>query len=92
MSFTAQTINLELSLTKLIAVIGPFVKAIQCLNSPHTNPADVYLYWLAIVSQLAHFFSHNHVGLSAETMEDIWAITKINVSIKWLTSLQMMFT
>jgi hypothetical protein len=75
MSSTAQSIDLELSLTKLIAVIGPFAKAIQCLESPHTNPADVYLYWLAIVSQLAHLFSHNRAGLSAETMEDIRAIT-----------------
>ncbi|KAH9970487.1 ribonuclease H-like domain-containing protein, partial [Lactifluus volemus] len=75
MSSTAQSIDLELSLTKLIAVIGPFAKAIQCLESPHTNPADVYLYWLAIVSQLTHLFSHNRVGLSAATMEDIRAIT-----------------
>jgi len=56
-------------------VLGLFVKAIQCLESPETNPADVYLYWLAVDSQLVYLFSHNQVGLSAETMEDIRAIT-----------------
>jgi hypothetical protein len=74
-SSSAQSIELELFLTKLIAVLGPFAKAIQCLESPETNPADVYLYWLAIVSQLVYLFSHNRVALPAQTMEDIRAIT-----------------
>lgn len=60
---------------KFIAVVGPFAKAIQCLESLNTNLADVYLYWLAIVSQLVYLFSHNQVGLSAQTMEDIRVIT-----------------
>jgi len=36
---------------------------------------STYVYWLAIVSQLAYLFNHNHVGLSAKMMEDICAIT-----------------
>ncbi|KAJ7933219.1 hypothetical protein B0H13DRAFT_2262883 [Mycena leptocephala] len=30
----------------------PFARAIQCLESKDTTPADVYLYWLAVVAQL----------------------------------------
>ncbi|KAF8237949.1 hypothetical protein L208DRAFT_1375418 [Tricholoma matsutake] len=74
-SSSAQSIELELLLMKFIAVVGPFAKAIQCLESLNTNLADVYLYWLAIVSQLVYLFSHNQVGLSAQTMEDIRVIT-----------------
>ncbi|KAJ6523656.1 hypothetical protein DFH09DRAFT_1250899 [Mycena vulgaris] len=39
-------------LTRLGAVLMPFARAIQCLESKDTNPADVYLYWLAIIAQL----------------------------------------
>jgi hypothetical protein len=30
----------------------PLARAIQCLQSKDTTPADVYLYWLAVVAQL----------------------------------------
>ena len=39
-------------LTRLGAVLMPFARAIQCLESKDTTPADVYLYWLAVVAQL----------------------------------------
>ncbi|KAJ7784003.1 hypothetical protein DFH07DRAFT_997515, partial [Mycena maculata] len=39
-------------LTRLGAVLMPFAWAIQCLESKETTPADVYLYWLAVVAQL----------------------------------------
>ncbi|KAJ7835153.1 hypothetical protein B0H13DRAFT_1539242, partial [Mycena leptocephala] len=38
-------------LTRLGAVLMPFARAIQCLESKDTTPADVYLYWLAVVAQ-----------------------------------------
>ncbi|KAJ7237403.1 hypothetical protein C8J57DRAFT_1568538 [Mycena rebaudengoi] len=39
-------------LTRLGAVLMPLARAIQCLESKDTTPADVYLYWLAVVAQL----------------------------------------
>ncbi|KAJ6596242.1 hypothetical protein DFH09DRAFT_895593, partial [Mycena vulgaris] len=39
-------------LTRLGSLLMPFARAIQCLESKDTTPADVYLYWLAIVAQL----------------------------------------
>ncbi|KAJ6522187.1 hypothetical protein DFH09DRAFT_1097270 [Mycena vulgaris] len=44
-------------LTRLGSVLIPFARAIQCLESKDTNPADVYLYWLAIVAQLNDLIS-----------------------------------
>ncbi|KAJ6524605.1 hypothetical protein DFH09DRAFT_1329373 [Mycena vulgaris] len=39
-------------LTRLGSVLMPFTWGIQCLESKDTTPANVYLYWLAIVAQL----------------------------------------
>jgi hypothetical protein len=39
-------------LTRLGAVLMPFARAILCLESKDTTPANVYLYWLAVVAQL----------------------------------------
>ncbi|KAJ7450604.1 ribonuclease H-like domain-containing protein [Mycena latifolia] len=46
------TFKLKRDLTRLGAVLMPFARAIQCLEAKDTTPADVYLYWLAIVAQL----------------------------------------
>ncbi|KAJ7877235.1 hypothetical protein B0H14DRAFT_2269476, partial [Mycena olivaceomarginata] len=45
-------LNFRRDLTRLGAVLMPFARAIQCLESKDTTPADVYLYWLAVVAQL----------------------------------------
>ena len=39
-------------LKRLGAVLMPFARAIQCLEAKDTNPADVYTYWLAVVTHL----------------------------------------
>ena len=39
-------------LNHLWAVLMPFAWAIQCLEAKDTNPADVYMYWLAVVAHL----------------------------------------
>lgn len=64
----------ELELTKIISVLGPFAKAIECLEHSHCTAADVFLYWLAIQSQLQYLFEENRVGLPASAIEDIRAI------------------
>lgn len=46
------TLQFELKLTQFVAVGEGFARAIECLEATSTTPADVYLYWLAIVAHL----------------------------------------
>ncbi|KAF7973529.1 hypothetical protein HWV62_4273 [Athelia sp. TMB] len=67
----------QADLAKLAAVFGPYARAIQCLESPHTTCSDVYLYWLAIVSQISHLLKGNTVELEDETKARIREITNM---------------
>ena len=69
-------IQLELDLSKLTEVIGPFAKSIQCLES-HSTPADVFLFWVAIMAQLDHWqlFRDHKIQLPYDVVEQIRAIT-----------------
>ncbi|KAJ6573534.1 hypothetical protein DFH09DRAFT_916076, partial [Mycena vulgaris] len=50
-------------LTRLVSVLMPFAWAMLCLESKDTTPADVYLYWLALVAQLNDLISkHDDAG------------------------------
>ncbi|KAI0710280.1 hypothetical protein C8Q72DRAFT_903990 [Fomitopsis betulina] len=53
----------------------PYAKSIKCLESAHATPADVYLFWLAIMSELEQLFTENRLQLPVSTMEDIRAIS-----------------
>jgi len=71
-----EALQLELDLTKLLEVIGPFAKSIKCLESAHSTAADVYLFWLAIVAQLEQLFGKKQGGaLPNRIKEQIRAIT-----------------
>ncbi|EPQ56401.1 hypothetical protein GLOTRDRAFT_138137 [Gloeophyllum trabeum ATCC 11539] len=72
---SVKTIQWELQLTKLIAILGPFSKAIKCLEHSRTTAGDVFLFWLAILAQLSQLFESNAVGLETATIEEIRAIT-----------------
>ncbi|KIJ10218.1 hypothetical protein PAXINDRAFT_86391 [Paxillus involutus ATCC 200175] len=65
----------ELDLARLLTVIGPYAKAIQCLEGGHVTADRVYYYWLGITSQLDSLFRRNEYGLTTSTIEDIRAIT-----------------
>jgi hypothetical protein len=47
------TLQFELTLNQLIAVGEGLAKAIECLEATASNPADVYLLWLAVTAQIA---------------------------------------
>jgi hypothetical protein len=73
---STEALQLELDLTKLLEVIGPFAKSIKCLESAHSTAADVYLFWLAIVAQLEQLFLKKQTGsLPNYVKEQIRAIT-----------------
>ena len=44
-------------LTIYIEIIEPLARALWSLESPHTNAADVYIFWLAIAAKLRKLFS-----------------------------------
>lgn len=39
-----------MELTQFIGVGNPLARAIECLEATSANPADVYIYWLAILA------------------------------------------
>ncbi|KAG6806901.1 hypothetical protein H0H92_009651, partial [Tricholoma furcatifolium] len=51
-----EAITFQRSLNRLGMILMPLARAIQCLEAKETNPADVYIYWLAIVAQLHDVF------------------------------------
>ena len=52
----------------------PFAKAIACLESSQSNPADVYLFWLAILASLKQIFDDDTSGFSVLEAGQIQAI------------------
>lgn len=67
-------LNFELGLARFIDVQGPIAKAIVCLESTQTNPADVYKYWLAICGCIKQIFEDPSSGFNVEEMGQIYAI------------------
>ncbi|KAF9470250.1 hypothetical protein BDN70DRAFT_821584, partial [Pholiota conissans] len=52
LSNTPETLQFELALGQFISVTEGGAKAIECLEATATNPADVFLYWLAVLAQI----------------------------------------
>ncbi|KAI0725715.1 hypothetical protein C8Q72DRAFT_785068, partial [Fomitopsis betulina] len=71
----SEALGFELDLLRFLAMTMPYAKSIKCLESAHAIPADVYLFWLAIMSKLKQLFTENHLQLPVSTMEDIRAIS-----------------
>ncbi|KAH7917067.1 hypothetical protein BV22DRAFT_1027014, partial [Leucogyrophana mollusca] len=68
-------IMFELELSKYLAVIGPFAKALKSLESAHVTADQIYYFWLGIIAQLEDIFTKNEYRLQKSTMESIRAIT-----------------
>ena len=49
---TFESLQFELNITQYIAVCEGIARAIECLEASATNPADIYLYWLAVLARL----------------------------------------
>lgn len=72
---SASALTFQSELAKITTVFGPYAKAIQCLESPQTTCADVYLYWLALTSTINHVMNGVTVDLLDETKAELRAIT-----------------
>jgi hypothetical protein len=65
----------QAKLKQMIKILLPFAKAIACLKSSQANPADVYLFWLAILSTLKQLFEDDTAGIKDEDASAIHAVT-----------------
>ncbi|KAF8838962.1 hypothetical protein BDN67DRAFT_906426, partial [Paxillus ammoniavirescens] len=54
--------------------IGPWAKALKCLESAHITADTIYFYWLAIMAQLEEDLKKNSYRMRVSTIEDIRAI------------------
>lgn len=46
------SLQFDIIFTQFIAVGEGIARAIECLEATATNPADVYMYWLAVLGHL----------------------------------------
>ncbi|KAK1223490.1 hypothetical protein PQX77_013648 [Marasmius sp. AFHP31] len=59
-------------LKRLITLLKPFARSLQCLEAHDTTPDDVYRYWLAILAQLHDLFQHGqNCRLEIQVIEQI---------------------
>jgi hypothetical protein len=75
LSHATEALQLEIELTRLVEIIGPFAKSIKCLESSHSTAADVFVFWLATIAHLDQLFRDNKLGIPSGVKEDICAIT-----------------
>ncbi|CEL56164.1 hypothetical protein RSOLAG1IB_11852 [Rhizoctonia solani AG-1 IB] len=65
-------------LRQLCTILEPFARSIKCLESIHSTLANVYLFWIAIISRIHELFKYNltinGVGLPVSVMEDVTSI------------------
>ncbi len=73
-----KTDHFRRTLRRLTALLCPLARAIECLESQHTTPSDVFLFWLAVVAQLNDLFRNGRNGtrLQATCIEDIRRVNK----------------
>ena len=50
-----------MEISQFVDIGYPIAGAIECLEAAATNPADVYLYWLAIVARLKEVLETSHL-------------------------------
>ncbi|KIK76299.1 hypothetical protein PAXRUDRAFT_18314 [Paxillus rubicundulus Ve08.2h10] len=67
-------LTFEFEFSKLLSAIGPWEKALKCLESAHIMADTIYFYWLVIMAQLEEDLKKNSYGMQVSTIEDIWAI------------------
>ncbi|THH07564.1 hypothetical protein EW146_g9281 [Bondarzewia mesenterica] len=58
----------ENALRQLTTIIAPVAKAIKCLEAIRSTPADVYLYWLAVMATMSDIFKNKNADLELPSM------------------------
>ncbi|ETW75127.1 hypothetical protein HETIRDRAFT_164715 [Heterobasidion irregulare TC 32-1] len=60
-------------LHQMVSVLAPIAKALKCLKAIDSTPANVYLYWLAVMASFLNLFKKNNedIELPLDVVEDI---------------------
>lgn len=61
-------------LTKLISVTRPFAKAIKCLESSHSTPGDIFLFWTAVTASVKQVLEEPGSGFTQADCDSIRGI------------------
>lgn len=63
-----------MELQRFIKITKPLAKTIACLESSQSNPADVYIFWLAILSAVKSILDDHSSGFTPSEAGQIRAI------------------
>ncbi|KAF8237615.1 hypothetical protein L208DRAFT_1246588, partial [Tricholoma matsutake] len=66
------SLQFEIMLNQLISVGEGLAKAIVCLEATSSNPANVYLYWLAVLAHMKESLTKS--GLPNDVCNEICRI------------------
>ncbi len=69
----------ELQLNQLITVCEPGARTIECLEAAQTTPADVYLFWVAMMAAMKDALGNQKLGLPASVCSEIRGI----INFRW---------
>ena len=76
--FTTHTryLRFQLQLVQYIAIVGPLARSLWSLEASQANAADVFIFWLAIASNLKEIFSKSSeaTGISRTLARQVTAI------------------
>lgn len=68
----------ETSLIQLKALLEPLARAVKCLESSKSTPADVYLFWLAVTATYTDLFKQDSdesgISLPDDVVRDVRSI------------------
>jgi hypothetical protein len=76
--FTMHTryLQFQLQLVQYITIVGPLARSLWLLEASQANAADVFIFWLAIASNLKEIFSKSSeaTGISRTLARQVTAI------------------
>lgn len=52
-----QGLKFKLDLSRFVGILEPAALALKCLESPHTNPADVFVFWVATAAAMNKYLT-----------------------------------
>lgn len=70
------SLQFDITLTQFIAIGEGIACAIECLEASATSPADVYLYWLAVLS-------HIKIALETSKLPDGVCAKICSIVVEW---------
>jgi hypothetical protein len=73
----------EIRLRQLVLVLEPLARACKCLESAQSTPADIYLFWLAVLATYENLFSTNNDADGLQLPEEVVEEIRKVVNARW---------